>query len=98
MGEKDMRKKELIEALAEQTNLTARQAEGAFKAIFQLIQQAMIQEGKVTVPDFGSFSTKVRAQRKGRNPATGKEITLPETTVAVFKPSIQLKNAINNAK
>ena len=93
-----MTKKELIEAIAKEVNLTTRQADDAFKVTFQIIQQGMIQEGKVLVPDFGSFITRLRAERKGRNPATGKEIRIPKATVVAFKPSVQLKNAVNNAK
>jgi DNA-binding protein HU-beta len=90
-----MTKKELIEAIAKQTQLTLSQVEEAFKATFQAIQTALVQEGKVAIPDFGNFTTKVRAERKGRNPSTGKEIMIPKATVAVFKPSTQLKDAVN---
>ncbi|MEO9204910.1 MAG: HU family DNA-binding protein [Gammaproteobacteria bacterium] len=93
-----MTKKELIDAIAKQTQLTLKQAEDAFKATFQVIQQAMIQDGKVVVPEFGSFTTKSRAERKGRNPSTGKEIIIPKATVAAFKPSAQLKDAVNTDK
>ena len=93
-----MTKKELIGVIAKEANLTTRQADDAFKATFQGIQQAMIQEGKVIFPDFGSFITRLRAERKGRNPATGKEIRIQKAAVASFKPSAQLKNAVNNAK
>ena len=60
-----MTKKELIAAIAEQTQLTIKQAEDAFKATFQAIQSAMIREGKISIPDFGTFITKVRAERQG---------------------------------
>ena len=90
-----MTKKELIDALAKQANLTFKQAEEVFKTTFQLIQQAMIQNGKVMVSEFGTFTTKLRAERKGRNPQTGKEIVIPKSTAAVFKPSAQLKEAVN---
>lgn len=93
-----MTKKELIDAIAKQAQLTLKQAEDAFKATFQIIQNAMIQEGKVVVPEFGSFVTKVRAERKGRNPSTGKEITIPKAIVASFKPAIQLKESVNTIK
>jgi len=93
-----MTKKELIDAIAKQANLTLKQTEDAFKATFQMIQQLMIQEGKVMVPEFGSFTIKVRAERKGRNPQTGKDIIIPKATVATFKPSTQLKEAVNTQK
>jgi len=93
-----MNKKDLIDALATQAALSTKQAEDAFKAIFQIIQQGMIQDGKVVVPEFGSFITKHRAERKGRNPATGQAIIIPSAIVSSFKPASQLKEAINTIK
>ena len=47
------------------------------------------------VPGFGTFSTKVREERTGRNPSTGKEMTIPRSVVANFKPAPQLKEKLN---
>jgi DNA-binding protein HU-beta len=93
-----MNKKELISAIAEQSQLTLAQAEAAFNATFNAIQAAMVEQGSVAVPGFGSFGTKIREERKGRNPATGKEITIPKATVPVFKASSQLKESVNNSQ
>lgn len=82
-----MTKKELIEAIASQAQLTLRQTEKAFKSTFQAARQALAQDGKVAVPEFGIFTTKQWAARKGRNPATGQEILIPKAIVAAFKPS-----------
>jgi DNA-binding protein HU-beta len=90
-----MTKAELIAAIAEQAELTKTQAESAFSAIFATITKCM-KEGKVMIPGFGGFSTKVRAERKGRNPSSGKEIIIPKAIVASFKPATQLKEAIND--
>jgi len=91
-----MTKKDLIDAIAKQAQLTVKQAEDAFKATFQIIQDVMTQEGKVSIPDFGSFSTKIRAERQGRNPSTGNPITIPKAVVASFKPATQLKDFVNS--
>lgn len=89
-----MTKTELITAIAEKSGLTKSQTESAFSAMFEVITEA-IKKGKVMIPGFGGFSTKVREERKGRNPATGMEITIPKATVVSFKPAAQLKEAVN---
>lgn len=93
-----MLKKDLIDAIASQAQLSTKQAEDAFKAIFKVIQQGMIQDGKVIIPEFGSFITKLRAERKGRNPSTGQGIVIPSAIVSSFKPALQLKEAVNTIK
>ena len=90
-----MNKKELIAAIAEKANLTSTQAESALAATFDTIQAAMIGKDQVAILGFGSFGTKVREERKGRNPSTGKAITIPKAIVPVFKPATQLKTSVN---
>jgi len=91
-----MTKSELIALIAEKTGLSKADAEKAFSATFEVITENMAKQEKVAIPGFGGFSTKKRKARKGRNPATGQEITIPEAMVAIFKPAIQLKETINN--
>jgi DNA-binding protein HU-beta len=90
-----MNKKELVSAIAAQSNLTLAQVEAALAATFDTIQAVMKEKDSVAVPGFGSFATKVREERKGRNPATGQEIIIPRAIVPVFKPGTQLKEAVN---
>lgn len=92
-----MNKKELVSAIAEKVNLTLTQVEAALAATFDTIQTAMKEQGTVAIPGFGSFGTKIREERKGRNPGTGQEIIIPRAIVPVFKPGTQLKQAINTA-
>lgn len=93
-----MTKAELIAILAEKMGLPKVEAESAFNTTFETITELMMKEGKVVIPGFGSFSTKVRAERKGRNPSTGQEIVIPKAIVASFKPATQLKETINEQK
>jgi DNA-binding protein HU-beta len=93
-----MNKKELIAAIAEQSNLSVSQIEDAFKATFSTIQQVMTAQGSIAIPGFGSFATKVRAERKGRNPSTGNEMIIPRAIVPVFKAATQLKESVNTDK
>jgi len=90
-----MTKAELIAAIAEKSGLTKSQAETTFNATFEMIAELMAKQQDVSIPGFGKFVTKTRAERKGRNPSTGQEIVLPEAVVASFKPASQLKDTIN---
>lgn len=92
-----MNKAELITAIAEKANITKAVAETVLKATFDSLTEAMINQDKIMIPGFGGFSTKVRAERKGRNPSTGKDMIIPKAVVASFKPALQLKEAINNS-
>ncbi len=91
-----MNKAEMIAAIAEKSNLTKSQAEAAFAAMFETITEVMIKEAKAAIQGFGTFTVKERAERQGRNPATGNPITIPGAKVAGFKPATQLKQIINN--
>lgn len=90
-----MTKTELIALIAEKTGLTKSQAENTFNTTFETIAELMAKQQDVSIPGFGKFVTKIRAERKGRNPSTGQEIIIPKATVANFKPASQLKEAIN---
>ena len=93
-----MNRAELIAAIAEQSGLTKIQAEAALKATFDTITLAMVKQDKVMIPGFGGFGTKVRLERKGRNPSTGKEMTIPKAIIAQFKAATQLKDSVNTEK
>jgi DNA-binding protein HU-beta len=95
-GEIIMNKAELIAAIAEKAGITKSDAEAAFSATFDVITEALVKQEKVAIPGFGGFSTKVREERKGRNPSTGKDIIIPKAIVASFKVAAQLKDSINN--
>ncbi len=82
-----MKKAQLITAVAEAANVTKAEAERTLDA-FTAVARTALKEGKrVALTDFGTFTTKDRAARKGRNPSTGAEIDIPAKTVANFKPA-----------
>ncbi len=93
-----MNKKELIAAVAEKSNLTVAQAEAAVAATFDTMQMALVNQDSIMIAGFGNFATKIRAERKGRNPSTGQEMVIPKAIVPVFKPSTQLKGSVNTIK
>lgn len=86
-----MNKTELVNAAAKQANLTQDQAKAAVNATLDSIADAIKSEDKVTLLGFGTFSVSERAERKGINPATKQEITIPAKKVVKFKPGAQLE-------
>lgn len=91
-----MTKSELIALIAEKSGISKTDAEKVFSATFEVFAEKMAQQEKIMVQGFGAFVTKERKERKGRNPATGEEITISKAMVASFKPATQLKETINN--
>jgi DNA-binding protein HU-beta len=91
-------KSELIQQLADRTNLSRTEASKAVDAIFSpddgLIAGALKGGNKVQITGFGSFETRKREARKGRNPRTGKEINIKASTSAAFRPGKGLKDSI----
>ncbi|HHY65575.1 MAG TPA: HU family DNA-binding protein [Clostridiaceae bacterium] len=90
-----MNKAELISAVAQQSGLTKKDSEAAIDALVSVIEEALAKQDKVVLVGFGTFETKNRAARKGRNPQTGKTITIPATKAPVFKAGKALKDRVN---
>lgn len=90
-----MNKTELIAYVAEQTELTKKDATKAVEAVFEAIENALKNGDKVQLIGFGNFEVRERAARKGRNPQTGEEIEIAASKVPAFKPGKQLKEAVN---
>ncbi len=90
-----MNKTELVASVAEKAGMTKKDAEKAINALFTTIEEALASNDKVQVIGFGTFEAKERAERKGRNPQTGVEITIPASKTPVFKAGKGLKDTIN---
>ena len=71
-----MTKVELIAAVANEANLTKKDAEAAVNGALNAITNALKEGDKVTLVGFGTFEVRERPARKGRNPQTGEEITI----------------------
>ncbi len=95
-----MNKKEMAEKLAKNCDLSGAKAAEVINTIFAtnsghgIIAIELDAGRKVQIPGFGTFSTKHRGARKGRNPATGKEIDIAAKTYPVFKPGKGLKDRV----
>ncbi len=90
-----MNKSDLIAVIAEKAELTKKDADKALGAFIDGVTEALVNGDKVVLVGFGSFETKTRAARKGKNPQTGAEINIPASTVPAFKAGRGLKDAVN---
>ncbi|MBO7426189.1 MAG: HU family DNA-binding protein [Clostridiales bacterium] len=93
-----MNKTDLIEAIAKDAKLTKKDAEAALSATMKAIETALVKEEKVVLVGFGTFETKKRAARKGRNPSTKEVINIPASKVPSFKAGKDLKTKVNAGK
>jgi len=89
-----MTKADLVDQVAAKTNLTKKDAAAAVDAVFASISQSLAAGEKVQLVGFGTFEVRERAERVGRNPQTGAEMTIPAKKVAIFKPGKQLKDSV----
>lgn len=89
-----MTKVELVAKVAAEAGLTKKDAEKALQAVLDGITGALKAGDKVSLVGFGTFETRNRPERKGRNPRTKEEITIPATTAPVFKAGKGLKDAV----
>lgn len=89
-----MTKAELIAKIADQAGLSKKDAEKALNATIASITGALKKGDKVALVGFGTFETRKRAARKGKNPQTGKEISIPATVAPAFKAGKALKEAV----
>jgi DNA-binding protein HU-beta len=89
-----MNKAELIDAMAVGAELTKADAKKALDAFIDATTKALKEGDRVALVGFGSFSISKRAARKGRNPQTGKEISIAAKKVVKFKPGSELADAV----
>lgn len=90
-----MNKSELIEAVAEQAEMTKAEAGRAVDAIVATITDTMSKQEDVSLIGFGTFTVRERAARTGRNPQTGEAIQIKAAKVPAFKAGKALKEAVN---
>lgn len=93
-----MNKSELVDALAAKTKMSKAESGRTVDALFSpngVVASALKKGGTVQVTGFGNFTTRRRGARKGRNPRTGKEITIKASTAVAFRAGKGLKEAVN---
>ena len=89
-----MTKTDLIAQVAANTEMSKKSAEMAVNAAFEALGKAMAEGEKISISGFGTFETKEREARIGRNPHTKEAIEIPATRVPAFKASKALKDVV----
>ena len=89
-----MNKTELIAIAAEHAGMTKKDTERVLNAAIDAITQSLVKGEKVQISGFGTFETKDREARVGRNPHTRESIEIPATRIPSFKPSKALKDNV----
>ena len=90
-----MTKADLIEEVARVVEMTRKEAEVIVEAIFGSVVRALKNGDKIEIRGFGSFRTRQRQPRIGRNPKTGDRVEVPAKRIPYFKPSKELKDIVN---
>ncbi|CAM4501890.1 DNA-binding protein HU-beta [Paenibacillus endophyticus] len=91
-----MNKTDLINKVAELTDLSKKDATKAVDAVFDAISDALQSGDKVQLVGFGNFEVRERQARKGRNPQTGDPIDIAASKTPAFKPGKSLKDLVSN--
>ncbi len=90
-----MNKTELIAAIAEQAELSKKDAEKAVKAFVDVVTEELKKGEKIQLVGFGTFEVTERAAREGRNPQTNEPMSIPASKAPKFKAGKALKDAVN---
>ena len=88
-------KQTIIEKIAEKNNLSAAEAKDTFETLLEIMKSTLASGEDIMISRFGKFQVNEKAPRKGRNPATGKEMMLKGRKVVAFKCSGGLRERVN---
>ena len=90
-----MTKAELIEEVSKVVEMTRKDSETIVETIFDSIVNSLHKGDKIEIRGFGSFRTRQRQPRVGRNPKTGSRVEVPSKRIPYFKPSKELRDLVN---
>jgi integration host factor subunit beta len=93
-----MTKADLIDEVSRAVEMSRKDSELMVETIFESVVNALRASDKIEIRGFGSFRTRQRQSRVGRNPKTGERVEVPPKKVPYFKPSKELKDLINASK
>lgn len=91
-----MTKAELIEDVSQAAELSRKDSETIVETLFASIVSSLRNGDKIEIRGFGSFRTRQRKPRIGRNPKTGARVDVPAKKIPYFKPSKELKDLVNS--
>jgi nucleoid DNA-binding protein len=87
-------KKEIVKTISEELGLTQLKTKEIVQKTFDAIVEALVDEGRIELRNFGVFEVKKRASRKARNPRTGQRVDVPEKWVVTFKPGKEMEERV----
>ena len=90
-----MTKTDIIRLVSSECEITKKDSEKVVNKVFELMERGLQNNDKVNIAGFGIFSVKERPERKGVNPRTREEITIPASNMPTFKASKTLKDSLN---
>ncbi|WP_026841736.1 integration host factor subunit alpha [Citrifermentans bremense] len=90
-----MTKAEIVERVAGKTGVSKKDAIEMVELVFDVMKSTLESGENLKIHGLGNFTVKQKADRRGRNPQTGEEITIEARRILAFKPSMMLKNSIN---
>jgi integration host factor subunit beta len=96
-GEETMTKADLIDEISRLAELTRKDSEVIVETIFDSVVRSLRAGDKIEIRGFGSFRTRQRKPRVGRNPKTGERVEVPAKKIPFFKPSKELKDLVNGS-
>jgi integration host factor subunit beta len=96
MTDATITKADLVEEVVRVTELPRKESETVVETVFDNIIHALQSGDKIEIRGFGSFRTRERRGRTGRNPKTGEKVTVPAKKIPFFKPSKELKDFVNS--
>jgi integration host factor subunit beta len=98
MNDSTLTKADLVEEVVKNTELPRKESEVIVETIFEGIIGALQNGDKIEIRGFGSFRTRQRRGRVGRNPKTGEKVEVPPKRIPFFKPSKELKDFVNTSR
>ena len=88
-------KAELVSIVCDKCSFSRQESVRIVEEVFQILKETLEKGEKVKIAGFGNFNIREKRPRRGRNPQTGEEITIPGKRVVTFKPSVILRRVVN---
>jgi integration host factor subunit alpha len=90
-----MTKADIVEKIFDKVGFSKKESAELVEMVFDIIKNTLEKGDKIKIAGFGNFVVKEKADRRGRNPQTGEEITISARKILTFKPSQVLKTSLN---
>lgn len=90
-----LRKSDIVESVYAQLDIPKNECTRIVESLFEIVKEDLGNGNDVLISGFGKWVVRAKKERKGRNPQTGKDLTIDARRTVTFKPSAMLKNALN---